>query len=95
MGGEGTGDHWYEGSEILVHFVNGVSKVHDWFNCPDYNPINGKYMSRGSAFDSAFQVYSFVGMPVAAGMYVIGYGGYEMSAGDRASVYGLYNVISR
>jgi hypothetical protein len=75
---EGSGLHWYDPGGPLDnkyprYFVNDVSKMHDWFNSWNYNPANGFYLSRGEAFDSVFQLYSFVGMPVAGALTAVGY----------------------
>ena len=67
--------HIYENNAIARNFVVDVSKIHDWFNSVNYNPATGFYMSRGVAFDSVFQAYSFVGMPVAGIATVLGYAG--------------------
>jgi RHS repeat-associated protein len=70
MEGEGLGTHWYDpggplDNRFLARYINQVSKLHDWFNSWNYNADTGFYMSRGSAFDTFFQLYSFGGMPVA------------------------------
>ena len=75
---EGSGQHWYDpggplDNKYLRYFVTDVSKMHDWFNSWNYNPANGFYMSRGEAFDSVFQLYSFAGMPVAGALTALGY----------------------
>ena len=76
MAKEGSGSHMYDAggpldSQFLRYAVNDVSKVHDWFNSWNYSKT-GQYMSRGTTFDSAFQIYSFSGMPVAAVMTFVG-----------------------
>ena len=78
MAGEGLGQHWYDpggalDSKFLRYFVTDVSKMHDWFNSWSYNSANGFYMSRGTGFDSIFQMYSFAGMPVAGALTAVGY----------------------
>jgi len=78
MAEEGSGQHWYDPggpleNRYLRYFVTDVSKMHDWFNSWSYNPVNGFYMSRGTTFDSLFQLYSFAGMPVAGVLTAVGY----------------------
>jgi hypothetical protein len=68
-------EHLYEGNSLARYFITDVSKIHDWFNSWNYNPANGFNLSRGAGFDSAFQIYSFAGMPVAAMAAVAGYAG--------------------
>lgn len=68
-------EHICESNSSVRHFITDVSKIHDWFNSWNYNPANGFYMSRCADFDSAFQIYSFVGMPAAAIATVAGYAG--------------------
>ena len=75
---EGSGQHWYDAGDpldnrYLRYFVTDVSKLHDWFNNWSYNSGNGFYMSRGTGFDSAFQLYSFAGMPLAGALTGGGY----------------------
>lgn len=75
---EGMGTHWYDpggplDNKYLRYFVTDVSKAHDWFNSGSYNSANGFYMSRGSGFDSIFQIYSFAGMPVAGTLTAVSY----------------------
>jgi len=53
-------------NSILGMFFTGVSKVHDVFNSINYNLDTGRYISRGSLFDTGFGVYNFAGMLPAA-----------------------------
>jgi len=85
MAAEGSGEHWYDPggpleSQSLSHYVTDVSKVHDWFNSFNYTSSTGFYMNQGVMLDSAFQVYSMAGMPVAAVMTNIGYAASSPSA---------------
>lgn len=78
MAREASGQHWYDpggplDNQYLRHFVSDVSKMHDWYNSWSYNSANGFYMSRGTGFDSVFQIYSFAGMPVAGALTAVGY----------------------
>jgi hypothetical protein len=78
MAGEGSGLHDYDPGQWMERrfgvgatrfvrtSVNLVSKVHDWQNSWNYNHL-GSYIMRGELFDTVFQGYSFLGMPVAAG----------------------------
>ena len=78
MEAEGSGMHWYDDGHLLAspkairYFVTDVSKIHDWFNSVNYTD-NGLYLSRGEAFDTVFQAYSFSGMPLAAAATLLGY----------------------
>ena len=79
MAKEASGAHMYDpggmfGSRLLARFVNNVSKIHDWFNIVNYSN-SGLYLSRGVMFDSAFQIYSFAGMPMAGALTVAHYVG--------------------
>lgn len=63
---EGSGQHWYSENGPMGRFINQVSKVHDAFNSWNYNSETGRYISRGQAFDTAFDtLWSFPGMPIA------------------------------
>lgn len=75
MAPEGTGSHIYEGNTLARYFITDVSKIHDWFNSWNYSSSTGFYMSRGTVFDSVFQVYSFAGIPIAGIATVAGYAG--------------------
>ena len=66
--------HLYDGIIAIKNFIVDVSKIHDFGNSWNYSDT-GMYMSRGRAFDSAFQVYSFTTMPVAGVATVLGYAG--------------------
>ena len=74
MAYEGSGKHIYENNRIMRYFIIDVSKIHDWMNSWRYN-ANGLYMSRDVWSDTAFDIYSFLGMPVAAAATVTGYVG--------------------
>ncbi len=74
MAHEGTGEHIYENNRIVRYFIIDVSKIHDLMNSWRYNTA-GLYMSRGVWSDTAFDVYNFFGMPVAAAATVAGYMG--------------------
>jgi hypothetical protein len=78
MANESSGKHLYDpggslDNKYLRYFVTDVSKMHDWLNSWNYNLANGFYLSRGEAFDSVFQLYSFAGMPVAGALTAVGY----------------------
>lgn len=80
MASEGSGLHMYDpdgrfASKGVRYLVTDISKIHDWMNSWNYNPSNGLYISRGPAFDSGFQIYSFSGMPVAGLATIVAYAG--------------------
>jgi hypothetical protein len=66
MAKEGSGEHLYDENGYIGRFVNFVSKQHDFQNSWNYSEQTGYYLSRGAAFDSLFQAYSFAGMIPAA-----------------------------
>lgn len=68
------------------YFITDVSKIHDWFNSWNYNTVNGLFMSRGVGFGSVFQIYSFVGMPIAGAATIGVYIG-KIPFGYQASIY--------
>ena len=86
--------HIYDNNAVARNFVVDVSKIHDWFNSWNYNPSNGFYMSHGAGFDSAFQIYSFAGMPVAAAATVFGYAG-NMPFEQQMLYYNIYQNSRR
>jgi RHS repeat-associated protein len=54
----------YNSDSPIGHFINRVSKVHDFMNSWRY--VSGKYNPFGNyTFDTLFDVYSFAGMPIA------------------------------
>jgi RHS repeat-associated protein len=79
MADEASGRHIYDpdgalANRLLTRAVNHVSKIHDFFNRWNYSR-EGLYLSRGVAFDSFFQLYSFAGMPVAGALTAAHYVG--------------------
>ena len=66
MAFEGSAAHYYDENGYIGRFINYVSKVHDFQNSWNYSATTGFYMSRGAAFDTIFQAYSFAGMLPAA-----------------------------
>jgi hypothetical protein len=77
MAGEASGLHLYDPGGMFVNkglrwFVTDVSKLHDWFNSVNYSNM-GLYMSLGLSFDTAFQLYSFAGMPIAGALTAVHY----------------------
>ncbi len=83
MAREASGLHMYDPGGMLANkglrwFVTDVSKLHDWFNSVNYSDM-GLYMSRGLSFDTAFQLYSFAGMPIAGALTTLHYIGADPS----------------
>jgi hypothetical protein len=54
----------YDVNSHVGYLANQVSKFHDLFNGWAYE--RGNYVSMGPVLDRAFDIYSFVGMPIAA-----------------------------
>lgn len=67
-----TDSQWWDKWAPSKIFVNRVSKVHDFMNgVPGYR--NGNFVTRGSFYDSVFDVYSMVGMIPAAAYTAVAY----------------------
>ncbi|MHB8474526.1 MAG: hypothetical protein ACYDC8_17075 [Gammaproteobacteria bacterium] len=60
------GSHWYKSIPFAAETINAVSKVHDAMNSINYSSSTGGYITRGAAFDTAFDTYNFAGMLPAA-----------------------------
>ena len=78
MAAEGSELHLYDPGQkfensAVQYFVTDTSKVHDWFNSWNYSPDTDQYINRSLSFNSAFQVFSFSGMPIAAMVTMTGY----------------------
>lgn len=49
------------------YFINDVSKVHDFFNSWHYDRVTGHWAPMSTQLGAElFEIFSFVGMPVAA-----------------------------
>lgn len=57
----------YDVDSGFGHYINTVSKVHDFFNSWGYNPATGNYVAGGLLYNTVFDTYSMIGMPIAAG----------------------------
>lgn len=78
MANESAGPAWWMSSTVGIDvFLNGVSKVHDVFMefGGSYDMSNGHYADKGFIGNSAFDIYSFGTMPLAAGVAALGMDG--------------------
>ena len=76
MNFEGS-NHWYDKWRPVSRFVNQVSKVHDFFNSVRYDYKTGFFRPfQSQILAESYELYSLVGMPVAATFTMAGQAAY-------------------